>query len=156
MIGPERTTQYATFEVGAHHLAIRVREVQEVLLRQRLTAVPMAPPLIAGLINLRGQIIPALEMRRLLHLPARGAEEDNLSVVLQTETGPVSLQVDAIGDVLEIDSFCLEEPPLNLDPHVKRIVSRVCQVKEILLLVLDTGRTVDVSAEYTQGGPPTI
>lgn len=141
-------TQYATFEVGGHYLGIRVLEVQEVLRRQQLTPVPLAPRVIAGLINLRGQIIPALEMRTLLQLPERAGGEGTLSVVLQTGTGPVSLQVDEIGDVLEIDPARLEGPPLNLAANLRQYLSAVCPMKDRLLLVLDTGRAVDVSAAY--------
>jgi len=143
---------YATFEIDSHYLGIRVLDVQEVLRQQQLTPVPLAPPVIAGLINLRGQIIPAVDMRRLMHLPDRFEPEGALSVVLRTGNGPVSLQVDEIGDVLAIDPASVEAPPLNLEPYVRNCLSGVCQLKERLLLVLDTGRTVDVSAAYAQSG----
>jgi len=140
--------QYATFEVGGHYLGIRVLDVQEVLREQRLTKVPLAPVAIAGLLNLRGQIIPALEMRTLLHLPERLETEGTLSVVLRTDTGPVSLQVDEIGDVVEIETARLDAVPLNLSPHIKRFLAGVCQMKSRLLLVLDTARAVDLTGEY--------
>ena len=143
---------YATFEIENHYLGIKVLDVQEVLRQQQLTPVPLAPPVIAGLINLRGQIIPAVDMRRLMHLADRVEPEDTLSVVLRTENGPVSLQVDEIGDVLEIEAASVEAPPLTLEPYVRGCLSGVCQLKDRLLLVLDTGRTVDVSAAYAQGG----
>ena len=148
----ESRAQYATFEVGGHHLGIRVLEVQEVLRQQLLTPVPLAPPVIAGLINLRGQIIPALEMRTVLHLSEPGEGEGTLSVVLRTETGPVSLQVDEIGDVLEIEAASVEAPPRNLETHLRTYLSGVCPMKERLLLMLDTGRIVDVSAAYAHSG----
>jgi purine-binding chemotaxis protein CheW len=145
-----RGVQYATFEAGGLYFGIRVLEVQEVLREQHLTPVPLAPPVIAGLINLRGQIIPALEMRRLMHLPAGANAEATLSVVLRSETGPVSLQVDEIGDVVEIDAASLDLPPLTLEPHIRRLVSGVFQLKEKLLLVLDTSCTTDLAEEYAQ------
>jgi purine-binding chemotaxis protein CheW len=148
----KRSVQYASFEVGGHCLGISVLEVQEVLREQRLTPVPLAPRAIAGLINLRGQIIPALEMRTLLQLPERLDSDGTLSVVLRTETGPVSLQVDEIGDVIEIATG-LDAPPLNLDSRIKRLLSGVCRMKEKLLLVLDTERAVDLTAEYAHSGP---
>jgi purine-binding chemotaxis protein CheW len=148
-------TQYATFEVCGHYLGIAVLEVQEVLREQQLTPVPLAPPVIAGLINLRGQIVPALEMRALLDLPERSAAESTLSVVLRTEDGPVSLQVDEIGEVLDIDQASFDAPPLNLEPHIRRCLSGVCQAGERLLLVLDAGRTADVTAAFAHGGPET-
>ena len=81
-------TQYATFEVGCHYLGMPVLEVQEVLRGQQLTQVPLAPPVIAGLINVRGQIIPALEMRRLLRLPRPPTSR---SLRLIPITGPASI-----------------------------------------------------------------
>jgi purine-binding chemotaxis protein CheW len=144
--------QYATFEVAGHYLGVPVLQVQEVLREQQLTPVPLAPPAIAGLINLRGQIIPALEMRRLLNLPERFDSNGVLSVVLHTESGPVSLQVDEIGDVVAIDPASIEAPPANLDSRIRNCLTGVCPLTEKLLLVLDTGRTVDVSAAYAHGG----
>jgi purine-binding chemotaxis protein CheW len=61
--------QFATFTVAGHYLGVDVLDVQEVLRGQRLTRVPLAPAVVEGLINLRGQIVPALEMRRMLNLP---------------------------------------------------------------------------------------
>ncbi|MDR3699802.1 MAG: chemotaxis protein CheW [Candidatus Sulfopaludibacter sp.] len=138
--------QYATFRVGGHCLAIPVLDVQEVLRGQRLTPVPLAPHAVTGLINLRGQIVPALEMRRLLDLPPRDGELDPLSVVVRTEHGAVSLQVDEIGDVLELDGSTFELPPQNVDPHLRSRLVGVHKLKGRLLLVLDIRRTVDLNA----------
>ncbi|MCX6623205.1 MAG: chemotaxis protein CheW [Acidobacteria bacterium] len=142
------SNQYATFLVDGHYLGIQVRDVQEVLRAQRLARVPLAPAVVSGLINLRGQIVPALEMRALLRLPARPLDSTTLSVVVRTESGAVSLQVDEIGDVLELDGGSFELPPLNLDAHLRNLLVGVHKLKDRLLLVLDTGRTVDVSAAY--------
>lgn len=137
--------QYATFRVAGHCLAIPVLEVQEVLRGQRLTPVPLAPDAVSGLINLRGQIVPALEMRRLLSLPPRAGEADALSIVVHTEHGAVSLQVDEIGDVLELDGSTFELPPHNVDVHVRSRLTGVHKLKDRLLLVLDIRRTVDLN-----------
>jgi purine-binding chemotaxis protein CheW len=138
--------QYATFRVGGHFLAIPVLDVQEVLRGQRLTPVPLAPDAVTGLINLRGQIVPALEMRRLLSLPPRDGESDPLSIVVRTEQGAVSLQVDEIGDVLELDGLTFEIPPQNVDSHLRSRLVGVHKSKDRLLLVLDIRRTVDLNA----------
>ena len=140
----EGTNRYATFVVAGHTLGIRVLEVQEVLRQQRLTPVPLAPEVVAGLINLRGQIVPALDMRRLLHLPAREQGADSFSVVVGMEHGAVSLQVDEIGDVLELDDSSFECPPQNTDAHLRTLLSGVHKLKDRLLLVLDTRRTAEV------------
>ncbi len=97
------------------------------------------------MINLRGQIVPALEMRRLLSLPPRESEVDPLSIVVHTEHGAVSLQVDEIGDVLELDGSTFEPPPHNVDAHVRSRLTGVHKLKDRLLLVLDIRRTVDLN-----------
>jgi len=137
--------QYATFRVGDHYLGIGVLEVQEVLKEQRLTPVPLAHPVIAGLINLRGQIVPELDVRRLLHLPPRAAEATTFSVVVRTEHGAVSLLVDEIDDVLELDASSFEHPPKNLDAMVRPLLLEVHRLEGRLLLVLDVRRTVELN-----------
>ncbi len=141
---PSGRTQYATFLVGGQYLGTSVLEVQEVLCGQRLTPVPLAPPVVEGLINLRGQIVPAVDLRRLLDLDPRESEEIALSVVVRTAQGPVSLQVDEIGDVIELDMAGLEEPPGNMDPSIRRLFTGVHKLKDRLLMVLDTAAATDL------------
>jgi purine-binding chemotaxis protein CheW len=141
---PSGRTQYATFLVGGHYLGTAVLQVQEVLCGQRLTPVPLAPPVVEGLINLRGQIVPAVDLRRLLHLTPRESGEIALSVVVRTAQGPVSLQVDEIGDVIELDTAGFEEPPGNMDPLMRRLFTGVHKLKDRLLLVLDTTAATDL------------
>lgn len=141
---PRFPVQYATFEVAGLHLGVEVLEVREVLCNQILRQVPLAPGELAGLINLRGQIVPALDMRRLLHLPARPEGADPVTVVLRTEQGAVSLQVDEMNDVLELDADSFELPARNLDPALGRVLRGVHKLPDRLLLVLDTARTVEL------------
>jgi purine-binding chemotaxis protein CheW len=141
---PEISGQYATFLIGGHHIGVPVLDVQEVLRAQRLTRVPLANEVVEGLINLRGQIVPALDMRRLLGLAAREAGAEPLSVVVHAASGPVSLQVDEIGDVLELDAGTFEIPPRNLDASIRALLEGVRKLKDRLLLVLEIRRTVEV------------
>jgi len=149
--------QYATFLVAGHYLGVDVLGVQEVLRQQKLTPVPLAPDVVEGLINLRGQIVPALDMRRLLHLPPRDPAISPLSVVVRTEHGAVSLQVDEIGDVVDLDNSSFERPPRNVAAELARLLQGVHKLRDRLLLILDTRRTVDVAA-YEDGlaGRPTV
>ncbi len=151
--GADRTRcQYATFIVGAQYLGVEVLGVQEVLRDQRLTKVPLAPDSVAGLINLRGQIVPAIEMRRLMQLEPRDPDATTFSVVVRTEHGAVSLQVDGIGDVIELGADSFEPPPQNLNPELRTFLRGVHKITEKnnagtrdrLLLVLDKQRAVDV------------
>ena len=140
---PAAPSQYATFLVAGRHVGLPVLDVQEVLRAQRLTRVPLAQEAVEGLINLRGQIVPALEMRRLFGLPPREVPAEPLSVVVRTRQGAVSLQVDDIGDVLELDPEALAAPPPNVDEKVRALLRGVQKLNDRLLLVLDIGRTVE-------------
>ncbi len=137
--------QLATFVVGRFLFGIDVLNVQEVLRFQRMTRVPLAPPVIVGLINLRGQIVPAIDMRRRLFLEARTSEERPMNLVVRTEDGAVSLLVDDIGDVLEVESSAFENTPANVAQNVREMIRGVYKLRSRLLFVLDTEKTVDIS-----------
>src|ERR1022692_3343784 len=136
--------QLATFIVGKFLFGIDVLNVQEVLRFQRMTKVPLAPPVIVGLINLRGQIVPALDMRRRLFLDPRTAEETPMNLVVRTEDGAVSLLVDEIGDVLELKPSAFENTPANVSANVREMIRGVYKLKNRLLFVLETEKTVDI------------
>src|ERR1700760_3596719 len=98
-----QVTQYATFVVEDLFFGIDVLRVQEVLRYQQMTRIPLAPAVAGGLINLRGQIVTAIDMRCRLGLRPRSSEALPMNIVVRTEDGPVSLLVDEIGDVVEVD-----------------------------------------------------
>lgn len=138
--------QFATFFVADLFFGVDVLQVQEVLRFQQMTGVPLAPDVVEGLINLRGQIVIAIDMRRRLGLPPRPAGQAPMNMVVRTEDGAVSLLVDEIGDVLEMDSASYARPPENLAPAAREMIRGVYRLRERLLLVLDADRTVDVTA----------
>jgi len=142
-------SRFATFSVGNLFFGIDVLNVQEVLRRQEMTRIPLAPDVIRGLINLRGQIVTAIDMRRRLELPALGENETSMNVVARTQDGPVSFLVDEIGDVLELDAACFEPPPENLRSPARELVRGIYKLKDRLMLVLDTDRAAGVAAELS-------
>jgi len=137
--------QYSTFFVADLFFGVDVLHVQEVLQSQQMTSVPQAPGVIEGLINLRGQIVTAIDMRRRLGLPRRADGQDPMNIVVRTVDGAVSLLVDEIGDVLDMDAATYERPPQNLDPAANDLIQGVYKLKDRLLLVLDEERTVDLA-----------
>jgi purine-binding chemotaxis protein CheW len=137
--------QFSTFFVADLLFGVDVRRVQEVLCFQPMTRVPRAPEVIEGLINLRGQIVTAIDMRRRLGLPPRTGEHAPMNMVVRTEDGAISLLVDEIGDVMDVDPATYERPPENLDPAARELIRGVYKLKDRLLLVLDTERAVDLS-----------
>ena len=141
---PERRRQYATFFVGDLFLGINVTEVQEVLRHREMTEVPLAPPVIQGLINLRGQIVTALDMRRCLMLEPRQPDRLPMNMVVCSDDGPVSLLVDEIGDVLDVRPEQFEMPPDNMIPNHRQLIEGVYKLDSRLLLVLDREKVLQV------------
>jgi len=139
--------QYSTFFIEDLFFGIDVLQVQEVLRYQEMTRVPLAPGVIEGLINLRGQIVTAIDMRRRLSLSPRADGRTPMNMVVRTEDGPVSLLVDEIGDVLQVQADSFEPPPENVDPAARDLIQGVYKLKDRLLLILDTTRTVDRALE---------
>ena len=137
--------QFSTFFVADLFFGVDVLHVQEVLRSQQMTSVPQAPGVIEGLINLRGQIVTAIDMRRRLGLPQRAGGQAPMNIVVRTSDGAVSLLVDEIGDVLDMDAATYERPPQNLDPAARELIRGVYKLKDRLLLVLDEERTVDLT-----------
>jgi purine-binding chemotaxis protein CheW len=159
--------QVCTFFLDELFLGVEVDRVQEVLRRQELTPVPLAPPIVRGLLNLRGEIVTAIDLRCRLGLPGledRVTPSDSpwpdsyrfavpqdaeraVNVVLRTDDGAVSLLVDEIGDVLEIEAERLQRPPEAVSEGVRDLVRGVYEFAGQLLLVLDIDKTLAFSAK---------
>jgi purine-binding chemotaxis protein CheW len=138
--------QFSTFMLSGHLFGIEVVKVQEVLRYQRMTPVPLAPPEVAGLINLRGQIVTALDLRCRLGLPPRPGDRLPMNVVVRTIEGSLSLLVDEIGDVIEVAEASFERPPATLIGQARLLVRGAHKLESRLLLVLDTERAVGIDA----------
>ena len=136
--------QFCTFLLDGHVFGTPVPKVQEVIQHQEMTKVPLAPAVVSGLINLRGQIVTAIDLRRRLGLPERGAEQLPMNVVVRTSDGAVSLLVDEIGDVIEVEEDTLEAPPETLQGFAREVVRGVYKLSGRLLLALDIDRVVDL------------
>jgi len=136
--------QFCTFFLGGLFFGVEVHKVQEVIRYQGMTAVPLAPEVVGGLINLRGQIVTAIDLRRRLGLEARAEGEQPMNVVVRAEGGAVSLLVDEIGDVVEVEESAHEATPDTLQGISRELIRGVYKLKERLLLLLDTERTLDL------------
>jgi purine-binding chemotaxis protein CheW len=137
--------QYCTFYVADLYFGLDVRRVQEVLRSQEVTPVPQSPPVIEGLINLRGQIVTAIDMRRRLGLPRRSGGAEPMNMVVRTEEGAASLLVDEIGDVLDVDGQSFEPAPDNLPAEQRELIRGVAKLRDRLLLILDAERTLELA-----------
>jgi purine-binding chemotaxis protein CheW len=126
--------------------AIDVQTVQEVIRYQQMTDIPLAPEAVCGLINLRGQIVTAIDLRKRLGLPCRPEGQLPMNVVVRSDDGAVSLLVDQIGDVQESDMENFESPPETLRGEARQLIRGAYKMKDRLLLILDTERVIDVTS----------
>jgi purine-binding chemotaxis protein CheW len=140
------TRQLCTFYLDGHFFGVDAQSVQEVIRYQEMTRVPLTPECVNGLINLRGQIVTAIDMRKRLGLPDRPADKRPMNVVVRSDEGAVSLLVDQIGDVIEVYSEDFETPPDTLRGPARELVQGAYKLDGRLLLVLNTTETVQLTA----------
>jgi purine-binding chemotaxis protein CheW len=142
------TRQYATFRVADLFFGIEVLKVQELIRQQAMSAVPLAPSAIEGLINLRGQIVIAIDTRRSLGLPAAEGEDERVNIVIKSGDGVMSLLVDEICDVIAVPLSAYAPVPDNMPAAQRELIECVFHLREPqgkhdLMLVLDTGRVFE-------------
>ena len=141
------TSQFCTFYLDKLLFGVELKSVQEVIRSLEVTQVPLAPRVVSGLINLRGQIVTAVDLRRRLELEPRPANVPAMNVVVRSDDGAVSLLVDEIGDVVEVDDSTFERPPETLHGSVRTIVTGVHKLNDRLMLVLDTQKACEMTAD---------
>jgi purine-binding chemotaxis protein CheW len=144
--GNDTLRPICTFRLAGSLFGIEVTQVQEVLREQPMTRVPLAPPEIRGLINLRGQIVTAIDLRDRLNLPPPQAGHSPMNVVVQTEHGVASLLVDAIGDVIDVADRELERTPETVPRTLREICRGVYKLPGELVLLLDPDRAIHSDA----------
>jgi purine-binding chemotaxis protein CheW len=146
------TSQFCTFYLDKLLFGVELKTVQEVIRSLQVTQVPLAPQVVSGLINLRGQIVTAVDLRRRLEMRPRPADVPAMNVVVRSDDGAVSLLVDEIGDVVEVDDSTFERPPETLRGSVRTIVTGVHKLNDRLMLVLDTQKACEMVAEVAAVG----
>jgi len=137
--------QFCTFFIDRLLFGVEVEKVQEVIRHQGMTRVPLASDLVGGLINLRGQIVTAVNLRRRLGLADSAHGRPPMNVVVRTSDGAVSLLVDEINDVVDVEQKAFEVPPDTLVAG-RQLIQGIYKLKDKLLLVLDTDRAANVTA----------
>jgi purine-binding chemotaxis protein CheW len=138
--------QLCTFFLGRLVFGVDVMQVQEVIRYQPMTRVPLSSPVVGGLINLRGQIVTAIDMRRRIGLPPRPADQLPMNVVVRSDDEAFSLLVDEIGDVVDVDEDSFEQPPATMAAASRELIRGVYKLKRRLLLLLDTERATRVAS----------
>ena len=137
--------QYATFYLGNEYFGVEVLRVQEILRAQGMTPIPLAPNYVSGLINLRGQIVTAIDLGVRLTEREERANHESMNVVINSSDGVVSLLVDKIGDVLDVETRLMEPPPPTLKSIPREYVKSVCKLDGELLVILDVDSLLDTN-----------
>jgi purine-binding chemotaxis protein CheW len=137
--------QFCTFYLDRLLFGIELQKVQEVMHHQELTGVPLAPEAVSGLMNLRGQIVTAIDLRRRLEMANRPEDMLPMNVVIRSADGAVSLLVDGIGDVVEVDDESFERPPETLQGKVREVILGVHKLDNHLMHVLDIDKACETA-----------
>jgi purine-binding chemotaxis protein CheW len=140
-------TDYVTFTAGGMLFGLPIGRVQEVFRPARLTRVPLAGAQIAGVLNLRGRIVTAIDMRRRLDLSPRDGSDLAMAIGIESGSESFGLLVDALGEVLKLSDAEREANPVNLDRNLARVSAGVHRLDGQLLVVLDVERVLDLGAE---------
>jgi purine-binding chemotaxis protein CheW len=138
--------QFCTFFLEGSLFGVPVPQVQEVIRFHEMTPVPLAPEVVEGMINLRRQIVIAIDLRRKLSLPERKEGELPVNVVVRSADGAVSLMVDEIGDVVEVEDSTFEAPPETMQGAVRAMILGVHKLEGKLMHMLDTEKACQVQA----------
>jgi purine-binding chemotaxis protein CheW len=140
----EHSTEYVTVTIGEQLFGLPIARVQDVFVPEKLTRVHLAPPEVAGVLNLRGRIVTAIDMRRKLDLAPRADDKPVMAVGIDTRGESYGLLVDTVGEVLKFPASACEPKPANLDDRWARVASDVIRMDGQLLVVLDVDRVLDI------------
>jgi purine-binding chemotaxis protein CheW len=143
----EDVTEYVTAFIGGQLFGLPISRVQDVFMPERLTRVPLAPAEIAGVLNLRGRIVTAVDMRCRLGLPQRDDGKPSMAVGIEYKGESYGMLIDAVGEVLKLSETGRETNPVNLDVRLKRVSAGVHRLDGQLLVILDVDRVLDMGSD---------
>jgi purine-binding chemotaxis protein CheW len=139
----EDSVQFCTFFLGDFLFGLEVAQVREILRAQKITRVPLAPPMFSGLINLRGQIITAVDLRQRLQIRNTGSPAGSVNLIVQMSKGAVSFLADGVSEVETVERRNLEPLPETLRGVARELVNGVYKLPAQLLLILNPERVLD-------------
>lgn len=140
-----KTDQYVSFWVDGQLLGVPVNVVQEVLNAQHIARTPRSRPEIAGLLNLRGQIVTAVDLRKSLGLPPLESDKSSMNVVLRYRGESFSLLVDEVGEVIDVARNSTLDVPRTLDAHWLKMTSGVVRLEDRLFIILEVAAVLGLS-----------
>ncbi len=138
------TTEYVTVTIGDHLFGLPIARVQDVFVPDRLTRVPLATSEVAGILNLRGRVVTAIDMRSRLDLGAQAPGKTVMAIGIEFKGESYGLLVDAVGEVMALPDSERQAKPSNLDPRLARVAAGVYRLEGQLLVVLDVDCVLDI------------
>jgi purine-binding chemotaxis protein CheW len=145
--GNEYSMEYVTVMIDGQLFGLPISRVQDVFMPDRLTRVPLAPSEIAGVLNLRGRIVTAIDLRRRLGLPPRQDGRPAMAVGIESRGESYGLLIDSVGEVMRLADSAREPNPVNLDAKLARVSAGVHRLEGQLLVILDVDRVLDMGAD---------
>jgi purine-binding chemotaxis protein CheW len=139
-----KQTEYVTAMIGGQLFGLPIVRVQDVFIPERLTRVPLAPPEIAGVLNLRGRIVTLIDLRRRFGLGQRDDGEPVMAIGVESRAESYGLLIDSVGEVLKLDDAAREPNPINLDQRLARVSAGIYRLDGQLLIVVDVDRVLDI------------
>jgi purine-binding chemotaxis protein CheW len=146
-IAAENLIEYVTVMIGGQLFGLPISRVQDVFVPDRITRVPLSEPEIAGVLNLRGRIVTAVDMRRRLGLPPRTDDKPSMAVGIELKGESYGLLIDTVGEVLKLGEATHEPNPVNLDGKLARVSAGVHRLDGQLMVILDVDSVLNASAE---------
>ena len=143
----EQVTEYVTVVIDGQLFGLPISRVQDVFMPDRLTRVPLSSPEIAGVLNLRGRIVTAIDMRRRLGMPPRADGRPPMAVGIELKGESYGLLIDSVGEVLKLADGTREPNPVNLDQHLARVSAGVHRLEGQLMVILDVDRVLETSSD---------
>jgi purine-binding chemotaxis protein CheW len=140
----DEITEYVTVTIGDHLFGLPIFRVQDVFVPDRLTRVPLAPPEVAGILNLRGRVVTAIDMRSRLDLGARAKDAPVMAIGIELRGESYGLLVDSVGEVMPLRNSGCEAKPANLDARLGRVAAGIYRLEGQLMVVLDVDRVLDI------------
>ena len=137
-------TEYVTVTIGDHMFGLPIFRVQDVFVPVGLTRVPLAPPEVAGILNLRGRVVTAIDMRSRLDFGEREPGTPVMAIGIELKGESYGLLVDAVGEVMQLHNSACEAKPTNLDPRLSRVAAGIYRLEGQLMVVLDVDRVLDI------------
>ncbi|MBV9557903.1 MAG: chemotaxis protein CheW [Pseudolabrys sp.] len=136
--------EYITAMVGQQLFGLSILRVQDVFVPERLTHVPLSPPEIAGVLNLRGRIVTLVDLGRRLGLTSDAQAEQPMAIGVELSGESYAMLVDNVGEVLKLDDSAREPNPINLDPRIAQVSSGIHRLDGQLLVILDIDRVLNI------------